>query len=274
MVNIFDNVTEFKIMSFVGEIQEPLKSRITACVHKDGKLEVHTNGDDLTSAELAELTTYVLNHNPSAYSEPRIYSLAKHEAKEKHFHNIDYKKELNHKLQMSVTFGEPGLFTLAQLFEDEAKTIPVLDVIREYDIEPVTGKLLRKHTKRQYYNEDGSLNEEIKDSGWYTYTEEQSRAATHRRRVNITNKLESDMLNMLVQAAQGDPAVQAANIAGGAAFMKALTPGINVFHMSGDNADIVSYVSDSTVQSTFTFLTQEVAPGVQAYQFIIAGVTY
>lgn len=274
MINTFNNVNEFNIASFMLEVTDPLKSKIIACVHKGADLEIHTSGADLDSSEIAQLTTFVLNHNVNTYSQPLIVSLAKHEAKEKHFHNIDYKKEIDHKLQMTVTFAEPGLMTKAELFSDDAKTINVLDVEREYDIDAVSGKIIKKKTVRKYYNEDGSLNPEFKDTGWYTYTEEESRAATHRRRVNITNKLEADMLNLLVQAAGGDAAQQAQNVAGGAAFMKALAPAINVFHLSGDISDIVTFVSDAGNQAVFTFLTDEVAPGVQAYQFIIAGVTY
>lgn len=275
MVNTFNNVSQFEIMSFMYELEgNDLKDRVTACIHKGTTLEVHTSGADLNATELAELTSLVVNHDVNSYSVPRIIRLARYEAKEKHFHNIDYKKELENKLQMTVTFSEPGLMTQADLFEDEAKTIPVLSVKREYNIDATSGKIVAKKTTREYYNENGTINNYIKDTGWYNYTDEESRAATHRRRVNITNKLEADLLAMLVAGAQGNAEAEAANIAGGAMFMKALTPAVSVFHLSGDISDIVSYVSNTVNQTTYPFLLADVAPGVKAYQFIIAGVTY
>lgn len=206
-------------------------------------------------------------------SEPRIIAL-QIEDSSNHFHMINYKKDLVIKLQKTIEFGVPGLLTKAMFFADEAKTIPVMDVVREYDIQPVTGKLLRKKTKRVYYCEDGSVHPEVKDGGWYTYTSEESRAATHRRRVNITNKLESDMLALLVGMAGSDQTQVAQNLQGGAAFMNALSPAISAFHLSGSTQAIIDYVSDEVNQALFPFLNATVAPGVAAYQFIIAGVSY
>jgi len=206
-------------------------------------------------------------------SDPKIISMQIEETAG-HFHAIDYKKDLSVKLQKTVTFGEPGLMTKVEYFADEDKVDRVLDVIREYDVEEVTNKILRKKTIRIYYNEDGTQNDNIKDTGWYTYTPEESRSATHRRRVNVTNKLESDMLALLLSAAGSDQTQQTANLAAGANFMKALSSAINTFHLSGSNLEIIEFVSNPENQQNFLFLLADVAPGVKAYQFIIAGVSY
>lgn len=218
---------------------------------------------------------FIINHRgeevePGA---PRIVALQL-EQEEKHFHKINYKKDINVALQKTITFGQPGLVTKADLFEDEAKTILILSVEREYDIEASTGKLLRKKTTRKYYCEDGSVHPETKDVGWYTYTGEESRAATHRRRVNVTNKLEDDMLEILKAAAGGNSTQEEANIAAGALFLGALSPALNVFHISGDSSGIVNFVSDTNNQTTYTFLLADIGGGVLAHQFISAGVTY
>jgi len=174
-------------------------------------------------------------------SDPKIISMQIEETAG-HFHAIDYKKDLSVKLQKTVTFGEPGLMTKVEYFADEDKVDRVLDVIREYDVEEVTNKILRKKTIR--------------------------------RRVNVTNKLESDMLALLLSAAGSDQTQQTANLAAGANFMKALSSAINTFHLSGSNLEIIEFVSNPENQQNFLFLLADVAPGVKAYQFIIAGVSY
>jgi len=218
---------------------------------------------------------FVTNHRGEEVpgDQPRIVAL-QIDDQGQHFHKINYKKDLIKTLQKTVIFGQPGLLTEATFYEDDEKTIPVLQVTREYQSDSVTGKLLKKRTKRKHWNEDGTENTEIKDGGWYTYTPEESRAATHRRRENITNKLESDMLDLLSSSAQGDPEVEEQNIAAGAAFMAALSPEITKFHLSGKKDGIEAFVSNTMNHTLYPFLLADVAPGVKAYQFIIAGVTY
>lgn len=218
----------------------------------------------------------ILNHRGEEVSpkEPRIIALQIDDSGA-HFHKINYKKDLVLSLQKTITFGDPGLMTLAEYFEDKEKTIRVLNVSRQYQIDPLSGKLIAKKTTRVYFNEDDSENEEIKQpESWYFYTPEESRNATHRRRTNITNKLEADMLNLLVQSAGGDPTATQASVQLGAAFIAELSPAINTFHLSGNTQAIVDFLNFEGTMAAYQFLSAPIAPGVTAKDFIIAGVTY
>lgn len=221
------------------------------------------------------MSDFITNHRGEEVEpkSPRIIGL-QIDDDGRHFHKIQYKRDLKITLQQTIIFGEPGLMTRANYFEDEEYTIPVLWVEREYQINPITGRLERKNTKRYYYCEDGTVHSHVKAPGWKTYTPEKSRDATHRRRKNITNQLEDQMIGLLAQMAGPDPANQIASIQAGAAFMNELSPGISAFHLSGNIQTIVDFVNYPQTQQDYPFLLAEVSPGVQAKDFIIAGITY
>ena len=186
--------------------------------------------------------------------QPRIISLQIDDSGE-HFHKIDYKIHLKVKLQVSITFGQPGLFTFARYFSDQNKTIPVLDVHREYDIEEVTGKLLRKRTRREYYCEDGSVHEEIKNPGWYIYTGSQSRDATFRKRKTITNNLENTMIGLLSSMPGGG-----SNVSLGAQLMSEMSPGLSDYHLSGQPNAVVDFLNHPETLERYSFLGVNIAP--------------
>lgn len=219
---------------------------------------------------------FIVNHRGEEVEAkaPRVVALQIRD-EQKHFHKINYKKDLKITLQKTLTFDEPGLMTKAEYFEDKDKTIPVLTVEREYKIEPILGKLLEKRTKRTYYCEDGSIHPDIKDPGWYEYTPGESRDATHRRRTNITNNLEDEMLELLGQLGGSSEEEKAASVAGGAAFMAELTNPLTVFHVSGTIQAIIDFVNDPAILAKYEFLLADIpGKGIKAKDLIVLRLTY
>jgi len=222
--------------------------------------------------------SFIVNHRGEEVDpkQPRIVGLQIDET-DLHFHKINYKKDLIIPLQKEIIFGNPGLVTKVEYFEDETKEIPVLNILRAYDIQNPIGKILRKQTQREYYCEDGTIHPEVKnpEGNWYVYTPEESRSATHRRRVNVTNSLETEMLSLLEQLGGGDPEATAENIAKGAAFMTEIAPAINIFHLSGTTKALFDFLDLKDTQDRYQFLIKDIpGAGIKAKDLIKLRLTY
>ena len=200
---------------------------------------------------------------------PKIYALAKEEAKEKHFHNINYNTELIQPLYRTDTFGEPGLLTKVEWYSDLAKTDLVLVVDRVYTVQPGIG-LVAKSTTRTWINNDDTPHELIKDLGTVPYTPSASRSATKRRRQNVIDSLEQDVIGLLAQS--GGDFAQGIELA--QRFLAELAAPIDVFYKSGYTVDLINLISQPEVQEMYPFLVAEVQPGVTVAQFIASSLTY
>ena len=200
---------------------------------------------------------------------PKIYALAKEEAKEKHFHNINYNTELAQPLYRTDTFGEPGLLTKVEWYSDLAKTDLVLVVDRVYTVQPGIG-LVAKSTTRTWINNDDTPHELVKNLGTVPYTPSASRSATKRRRQNVIDSLEQDVIGLLAQS--GGDFAQGIELA--QRFLAELAAPIDVFYKSGYTVDLINLISQPEVQEMYPFLVAEVQPGVTVAQFIASSLTY
>ena len=200
---------------------------------------------------------------------PKIYALAREEAKEKHFHNINYNTELAQPLYRTDTFGEPGLLTKVEWYSDLAKTDLVLVVDRVYTVQQGIG-LVAKSTTRTWINNDNTPHELIKDLGTVPYTPSASRSATKRRRQNVIDSLEQDVIGLLAQS--GGDFAQGIELA--QRFLAELAAPIDVFYKSGYTVDLINLISQPEVQEMYPFLVAEVQPGVTVAQFIASSLTY
>lgn len=182
---------------------------------------------------------------------PVIVDLAKAEAANKHFHNIDYKTELKSKLQRTDTLVH-GLLIKVEFFADVAKTERVLTVDRVYDLDPTFG-LVSKHTTRTYYCHDGFAHEEVKETGPYYYTTAENMAGVARYRENIINEIKAQMMNAL-------PAISASSAnfdelyADGNSLMADLYPSISRYIASGSFQGVVDYVNSTEGQAAHPVL--------------------
>lgn len=222
------------------------------------------------------LPAFVDEDNAEDYV-PKIIDFAVADAKKKDFQNIDYTKEVTHYWYRNDIWGngnEKGLLLGVDYFSDEARTDLVLKVRIQY-VQDVFGNLVSKQTERIWVNRNGTDNEDTKiRDNVKIYTPLQSRNATDRRRKNIIQQLEGDLITLLLAAAAGDPAQQGVNLNLGVQFLTAAADSINVFYRSGNPADIIAFVQDADTVTAFPFLLMEVAPSYTAQQFIIDGISY
>ncbi len=219
---------------------------------------------------------FILNHRGEEVEggTPRIIGL-QIEDSGNHFHKINYKKDLKHSLQKDLFFETPGLLTRVEYFEDNEKNIPVLTIHREYTVEPNTRAIQAKRTKRVYFCEDGTEHPEIKDGGWYMYTPGESRQATHRRRVNIVNTIEADLVSLLSALAGPDVEALKQSMNMAAELMSQLSTSVNRFFLSGDASEVITTVNDPLVQISYPFLAATIpGTGATGAQYITAKLTY
>ena len=129
--------------------------------------------EPFTVQEHTDLDAYIatfVDSNPEDKI-PRIYSIVKGEAGAKHFHNIDYKKELSQALipKRSVSQGE---VTQVDWYEAlNSSMVPeghVLKVVIVYQRDS-SGFALSRSTVRTWINEDGTENDESKITNKYYF---------------------------------------------------------------------------------------------------------
>lgn len=274
-----------KIVTNVGrlsrEIQEDsiLGPLYVSMAGGNGKFIFNFNDAFDSADESYLLTDFLLNFDDVDDSElktPKIYDYVEGDARRKHFHVIDYHKDVNVYWYREDTWGignEKGLLRMVEYFSDEEKTNKVLEVQIDYIQDPF-GNLVSKNTVRKWYNRDGSINSEIKQKpSPKIYTPTQSRQATARRRENVVAQLEAQLIGML-QDPEATVEEQAASLTLGVQFLTAVSPELNEFLNSGNITGIAIFVQDPSNQVTFPFLLAQVAPGYFVWQFIIDGVTY
>lgn len=112
---------------------------------------------------------------------PLIYDIAKAEAKNKHFHNIDYRIELKQALiperEKGTVKGEvQEVFWYKDMdVSNPAKPVPINPVLRtnvSY-VRDASGFALYRTTTRTYYNRDGSENPDVKTTIKYYHVNTQ-----------------------------------------------------------------------------------------------------
>jgi len=125
-----------------------------------------TLSEALTSQEETDLDNLIVNFNDNdpSLAVPKIYAFAKEEAASKHFHNINYKKELNQSLIPKRTIVKGEVTQVDWYSALNASMEPenlIIRVIVGYTRD-ATGFATSRVTTRTWINEDGSDNEETK----------------------------------------------------------------------------------------------------------------
>lgn len=119
---------------------------------------------------LDELLADFIDQDPALLT-PKIYNLAKAEAANKHFHNIDYKKELTQTLIPYRTIVQ-GEVVRVQWFKSLDENSQPQDLVINVDIEYFrddSGFALSRKTTRTWINEDSSNNDETKVTEKYYF---------------------------------------------------------------------------------------------------------
>lgn len=138
---------------------------------------------------------------------PLIYSMAKSEAKTKHFHNIDYKMELTSALipLRTVIHGEVREVTwYASIGANNAPENPIIKVSVTYTRDAGTALPIYRTTTREWYNVDGTLNEESKVTMKFYYINPSDQIEEgDRRRDLLVKSIQIPVMNMMVEVLIG-----------------------------------------------------------------------
>lgn len=205
----------------------------------------------------------------------RIYDFVTRDIK-KHFHNINYKNEVNFYWFRQETWGtgsNKGLLEQVDYFSDPEKQNLILRVEVEY-VQDQFGNLFSKNTVRRWVMNNGEFHPEAKEKpSPKIYTPTESRQATMRRRQNIVAQLEAQLIQLLTDP-EATLEENQASLTLGVQFLTAVSSELNEFYNSGNITGIVTFVNNPLNHVTFPFLLTEVAPTYTVAQFIIDGVTY
>lgn len=120
--------------------------------------------------DLQDLVNNFVDSDPSL-KELKIYDIAKEEAKYKHFHNIDYKKELTQSLipLRTVTRGE---VTKVEWFKSLDAQYKPTDLVLKVDIvyqRDASGFATSRATTRTWVNKDETESQEVKATSKYYF---------------------------------------------------------------------------------------------------------
>ena len=156
--------------------------------------EALTGSED---SQLDDLVADFIDENPDLKI-PKIVDIAKAEAKSKHFHNIDYRKEISGSLFPKRTKVQ-GEIVKVEWFRDKELTDLYLRVDISYTRDTI-GTALERETTRTWINRDGSENSDTKvTEKSYIINQEDQTAEGKRRRENIVNGLEFPVLAMMME---------------------------------------------------------------------------
>lgn len=165
-----------------------------------------TLSEALTTQEDLDLDDFILAFSDDANvdSPVKLLALAKAEASHKHFHNIDYKKELIHALiperESGTIRGEiQEVIWYKTMGADNAPEDPVIKVSITYTRD-TSGFALYRITNRQYYREDGSLDPEVKTTLKYYYVNKQDMIDEGiKRRELLVKSIQIPTMNLMAE---------------------------------------------------------------------------
>lgn len=131
------------------------------------------------------------------YSMPKIYKYVRDGVKNKHFHDINYKKELTITLYPKRSFIKGELRTVIW-YSDSECTDPILEVSISY-VRDILGFASSRVTTRSWHNFDGTKNTESKVTGKdYTLNDLDKIEEGIVRRGNIVKGLQMPILTYMV----------------------------------------------------------------------------
>ena len=124
---------------------------------------------------------------------PKIFDLAKKEARDKHIHNLDYKTELTQSLYPKRNMVQ-GEVQLVEWFSDQALTDKILKVDIAY-VRDALGFALERTTTRTWINKDESENSDTKVTHKrYDINLYEQLIEGQRRRQNLANEVSMNVL--------------------------------------------------------------------------------
>lgn len=191
----------FNLINFLEEVQEPLRSKITACVHKDGSLVVHFSSV-LTSQDETDMVEYVANHDSTAKPGYRIMDLVKDEFQGYEINSIDFKRHLKNdvaldKVVSMLPNGRPEHSIYNYNNVNFAKI--------RFEIQDNGSLMTSRKEYLAYYKEDGTLGPEaLIKSNTLDFTKEFDLSVAVDERVNarkyIVKAMKGYLSGILMQA--------------------------------------------------------------------------
>lgn len=163
---------------------------------------------------------------------PKIYDLVQGEARHKHFHNIDYKKELVRSLipKRTVVQGEvTKVDWYSTLDENMALNDLILTVEVNYNRDS-SGFASFRSTDRKWINRDGSINEEIKTTQKYYFVNPSDMITEgYKRRKLLVQSIQIPTLTFMTQALLPEGYQEQSILLQGRAFMDDYEEDFNKF---------------------------------------------
>ena len=160
----------------------------------------------LTPAEDTDLGSFIASFvdDTSIESPVRLLGLAKSEARDKYFHNINYKHELVTDLiperQSGTMKGEvQQVIWYESMGPSNFPITPVIKVDIVYTRSSV-GFALYRETKRWYYREDGTIHEDFNPSMKYYYVNDQDMIDEGiKRRSLLVKSVQIPVMNLMME---------------------------------------------------------------------------
>lgn len=169
-------ITKTRDIKDLNSFQALVKSNISKIdyVMKFSQSDLVFNmSEELSAEENSLLDELVLNfEDVDPYLKiPKIYDYVKYDVRHKHFHNIDYKKELTISLIPKRTIAQ-GEVTRVDWYRSLDESMNPVDLILRVEVvynRDSTGFATSRSTNRVWINRDGSDNENIKITAKYYF---------------------------------------------------------------------------------------------------------
>lgn len=190
--------------------------------------------------------------------------------------NKDF-RSVNHKTEVTVCFDKKEIFGTEQ--SDRALLIKkeyshqdslIFFIDYEYKFDSI-GQISEQKKILKWMNEDETINTTIKDKGFQKLSKKESRKAVMKRRETAIMLLETQIMTLLSQSASTE-AEYASAIITGANMMSDVSVEINKFKDSGVETKLIEKLG--TLTGEYTFLTDEISPGVTVIDYIADFLNY
>lgn len=200
---------------------------------------------------------------------PRIKALQIN--KNKHFHAVDHNTELTVSLEKEDIYGEV-INDRALLIRKEYKHEGI-DILKiEYFFSfGVVNDITHKRIVLSWYNNDGTINVEVKDKGNRKLSKKESRTATRKRRETAVLMLEYAILDINKANTSTDAEYQAA-VDNGASMLSDVSVEIGKYENSGRVNALETKLNSIT--GDYPMLLDEIQPSYTILQYIVDFLNY
>lgn len=229
--------------------------------YKDNIISVY--GKSIKDEEI--LDHVVQSHNYLKSDLPKIlrYQIDKN----KNFQAINHKTELTISLDKDEIYGQDqenkGLLIKKEYkFEDE------LIFFIEYDYRfNVIGNITHQKLTIKWVNEDGQINDSIKDKRFKRLSNRQIRGVVMNRRNSLVMLLEIKVMELLSSnASNNEDYIASVNV--GAELMSEVSAEIDKFKNSGNPSSLINKLNILKSETKYSFLNNQIVSGVTVIDFI------